>query len=474
MAHDRSRRGSQSITQQQKQTLIAVYRRTGNMSQAMREANIRSPRTAYLWWHRYTEEGEAGLQPRSHARHAQERLPEDVAEQIRELRRQEPSWGRRQIAGALAQRHGRQIASPSSVEVVLRLAGLWEPGAQQEASTPRSGGPPDWLRGGVDYERLIATIQEGIRLSVQSDARGASQVLYQQVWRPLEADHALEHRLLTARESGLGSWLLGSRLHLGHSLMNSGLWPQASHHLLEAIDWMNEHDIEPRQRAWEEAPRIVSLRRDDVLLGCFQHMAIVLGKERLNTALRYLGTASYRVHNAYHPLAPSDKSMLGSLDCDLAYLKLRSRRMPEEEIRRHLQRAQQLAEDAGSLANQAFAQIAWARLYDRLACEAGVREQATYRQRRDQMEHAVQQALDLMEREQGDRPMRLTMTYVDAAQLAYAHGMPIDRQWIRRAAEYCVQYGYRGQARHMLAIPSIQTWLSDEAWRSLTALSRSM
>src|SRR5947209_15177408 len=93
-----SSRENEPITLQQKKTLIAVYQQTGNITLAMREAGVRSPRTAYLWWRRFCETGEDGLQPHSHARNTQKRLPDSIVDQICQLRRQEPQWGRRQIA----------------------------------------------------------------------------------------------------------------------------------------------------------------------------------------------------------------------------------------------------------------------------------------------------------------------------------------------------------------------------------------
>ena len=209
------------ITFRQKQTLIAVYQQTGNMTLAMREAGVHSPRTAYLWWHRFCEAGEAALQPRSHARNTQQRLPDPVVEQICQLRHQEPHWGRRRIADELTQYYGQQVVSPASVEAVLRRAGLWEQAAQA-LTAQQSAHVPSWLSGGLDYDLLLETVQMGIRLSVQSEARAASQLLYGQVWGPLEANFALRNRLLATPE--MGSWLLSSRLHLGHSLMNSGHW----------------------------------------------------------------------------------------------------------------------------------------------------------------------------------------------------------------------------------------------------------
>ena len=83
---------NQPITLQQKRILIDVYQDTGNMTLAMRKANIRSPRTAYLWWHRFCEAGEAALQPRSHARNTQKRLSDPIVEQICQLRLQQPLY----------------------------------------------------------------------------------------------------------------------------------------------------------------------------------------------------------------------------------------------------------------------------------------------------------------------------------------------------------------------------------------------
>lgn len=270
-------------------------------------------------------------------------------------------------------------------------------------------------------------------------------------------------------ERELGSWLLCSRLHLGHSLMNSGHWPQAAQMLRETIDWMREHPIEPRQRAGEEAPHFVSLRRDDVWLGCYQHLGIVLGKSDLVRAIGYLQTARQATQQPHRPVVPSHEAMLGDLERDLAYLKLRLRRIPEGEIRQHLIRAQDAAEEAVSPGTQVFTAIAWARLYDRLALQAGEREQGTRRRQRDLMAQFLARALDLVEGEREDRPMRQTLCFIDAAQLAQAHGMPVDGPRVQSAAQYCLTYGYGGQARELLAIPGIHTWLSEDVRRKLAS-----
>ncbi len=456
------------ITAEQRWCLIAAYQRTGNMTAAMREAGIQSPRTAYLWWHRYVEGGEAALHPRSHARHTQEMLPAPIVEQICQMRRQHPSWGRRQIANALTVAHGRQVASPAGVEAVLRRARLWEQ-PSHPAAVPHPPGIPLWRRGALDLDRLLETVQRGIRLDVQSDARRAASVLYQEVWRPLEEEPELWSRLLTTPH--VGSWLLRSRLQLGHSLMNSGNWPLAAHVLQETIDWMQEHPIGPGQRAWEDGePRWASLRRDDIWIESFQYLGIVLREVNLPAASAYLHTALNRIQRQHHAVVPGDWSMVGNLERDLAKLQLRMRRLPEEEIRQHLTNAEQSAETSGSPGMQAATHIAWARLHERLAREAGEEERGIRRREREQMEQAIERALHLVEQE--DTPILQTIFLVDATQLSQAQGMPIEFQRVQRAAQLCLTYGYGNQAQELLAIPGIHAWLSEEVLQKLISLSK--
>lgn len=437
------------------------------MALAMRKAGIRSPRTAYLWWHRFCEAGEVGLEPRSHARKTQNRLSDSIVEQICQLRHQEPHWGRWRIADELTRYYGQQVVSPASVEAVLRRAGLWE---QIAEIAHQSTGIPPWLSGGIDYDCLLETVQMGIRLSIHSEARAASQVLDQQVWGPLEANPTLRNRLFATPE--IGSWLLSSLLHLGHSLMNSGYWSQAAHHLREAIGWLQEQEqaVGTQQRPWEDAPNFVSLRGDDVWLGCYQHLGLVLSKQDVKASLAYLQTALSGIHRSHRPVVPGDQTMIGDLERDLANLKLKLRHFPEEEVRQHLLRAQQSAEISGSPGVQAFTYITWARLYDRLARAASEREKGTRHQQREYMQQSLEQALQLVEKEQVDRPMRQTMCFVDAAQLAHVHGMPVDRQRLQRAAQYCLTYGYGHQAEKLLAMPDIHSWLPEDTRRNLVNL----
>lgn len=471
MTQNRPLHENQPITLYQKRTLIAVYQHTGNMTQAMREAGIHSPRTAYLWWHRFCEAGEDALQPRSHARNTQKRLPDSIVEQICQLRCQNPHWGRRRIADEMMQYYGQQVASPASVEAVLRRAGLWEQIAQPGFAS-QSANIPLWLSGRFDYDCLLETVQKGIRLSVHSEARAASQVLYQQVWNPLEAHPALRNRLLATPE--IGSWLLCSRLHLGHSLMNSGHWHQAAHYLRETIAWMQEqeHAVGTHRRPWEDAPNFVSLRRDDVWLGCYQHLGLVLGKQDVEAGLAYLQTAMIGIQRTHHPVVPGDQTMIGGLERDLANLKLRLRHFSEEEVRQHLLYAQQSAENAGSPGEQVYTRITCARLHDRLAWAASEREKGTRHQQRKYMQQSIEQALQLVEGEQEDhdRPMRQTMCFVDTAQLAQAHGIPVDGQRLQRAAQHCLTFGYGHQAEKLLAMPDIHLWLPEDVRQNLISL----
>ncbi len=473
MVEKRLRFTNQPITLRQKQTLINVYQQTGNMSLAMRESGIHSPRTAYLWWHRFCEGGKAALQPHSHKRKTQKRLPNHIVEQIYQIRSQEPHWGRRRIADELTRYYGEQVVSPASVEAVLRRAGLWEQIAQL-ALSPQSEIIPSWLNSGVDYDRLLEIVQMGIRLSVHSEARAASQVLYQQVWRPLEADLSLCNRLLATRK--IGSWLLCSRLHLGHSLMNSGHWSQAERHLHEMIAWMQEqdHSIGTYQHSWEDASDFVSLRRDDIWLGCYQHLGLVLGKQDVNAGLAYLQTALNGIQRSHKPVVPGDQTMIGSLERDLANLKLRLRHFSEVEVRQHLLHAQQNAEDSGVLGVQAYTQITWGRLYDRLARATNDREKSTRHRQRENMQRCLEQAIQLVEGEQEDhdRPMRQTMCFVDTAQLAQIHGTPVDGQRLQRAAQNCLAYGYGHQAEKLLALPDSHVWLPVDMRQNLSYFLR--
>lgn len=93
-------------------------------------------------------------------------------------------------------------------------------------------------------------------------------------------------------------------------------------------------------------------------------------------------------------------------------------------------------------------------------------------QQREYMQQPLEQALQLVEgaQEDHDRPMRQTMCFVDTAQLAQGHGMPVDGQRLQRAAQNCLAYGYGHQAEKLLAMPDIHSWLPEDVRRNLVSL----
>lgn len=256
--------------------------------------------------------------------------------------------------------------------------------------------------------------------------------------------------------------------------MNSGHWSQAAHHLREAIAWMQEQNsiVGSQQRPWEDELNFVSLRRNDVWLGCYQHLGIVLGKQDEKAGLAYLQTALAAVRRSHKPVVPSDQTMIGSLERDLANLKLRMRHFSEVEVRQHLLHAQENAENSGDPGVQIYTHISWARFHDRLARAASEREKGTRHQQREYMQRFLEQAIRLVEEahDDHDRPMRQTMCYIDTAQLAQMHGMSIDGQRLERAAQNCLLYGYGHQAEKLLAMPDNHIWLPEETKRNLIRL----
>lgn len=59
-------------------------------------------------------------------------------------------------------------------------------------------------------------------------------------------------------------------------------------------------------------------------------------------------------------------------------------------------------------------------MYDRLARETDNREKSIRQQQRTEMEQDFYRTLAFTEAEPSDRPMRLTLCYIDAAQLSQA------------------------------------------------------
>lgn len=93
-----------------------------------------SPKTAYKWLSRYTQEGPVGLSDHSRrpqASPARSALPLEAA--VVGLRQQYPAWGGRKIARRLRDLDGTVIA-PSTVTAILHRYGLIRPEASEAAT----------------------------------------------------------------------------------------------------------------------------------------------------------------------------------------------------------------------------------------------------------------------------------------------------------------------------------------------------
>jgi len=436
------------------------------MAEAMRQAGIRSPRTAYLWWHRFQEAGQAGLQPRSHARKKQQTIPPEIADAICRLRRARPELGRRSIARKVALSYGPRAVSPTGVEAVLRRTGLWErPQSSLLASAPIA--MPLWLNERVDYERLMETIKTGFQLSVQSQPKRAAEVLYREVWQPLERDVDRWNKLLGVPR--LGAWLLRSRVQLGHSFMNSGQWGLAARYFGETLQWMSEQQPDTRQRHWEEAGQIISLRWDDVWIESFQYLGIVLRNHDWKAAHAYTHTALERMQRARKPLIPSSPAMLGNLQRDFAKLKLKRDDTLDTEIADHLLRAQEQVGESSAPGMRADAHIAWARLASRQARRAGRADKSMWLHALERMEQELERVISLVAEESS--PILRTILFTGAAYLYQAHGLPVNQMQVQEAARYCLTGGYGHQAREMLKLRDLHRLLPSDLYSQVIALA---
>jgi hypothetical protein len=448
-------------TLEQRRTLIAAYQRSRNMTLAMREAGIRSPRTAYLWWHRFQADGDSGLAPRSRARKHPRAVPALVAAQACELRRTHPDWGRRKIARELSVWHGRDVVSPSGVETALKSEGLWTGRRHPVEDHPAVRIPTTSHR---LLDELIPLVIKGIGLSVRGSAAEAAKVLGERVWSRLRRDRDLWLRALV--DPAVGDLLLRSRVQLAHSLMNSGNWPLAAEHLEETIGWLKHH-ASNREPNWQGPPLEVSLRRDDAWIESYQYLGIVLRDRDPGRAQSYLAIALTDIRSRSSRLVPTNFALaVGNLERDLAKHALRFDTTSHGEVEAHLRASDASLEGTGDRAMLAATGMAWADLHGRSASRARGDEKAAWRRHLSAMEVALEEALGAIE--QLDSPPLETNFFVDAAKLRLAHGLPIDEQRLRVAARNCLAYGYQGQARQLLDLPGIERWLSPETLSDLT------
>jgi transposase len=120
-------------TAQQRHLLFEMWEETGSVTEACTKAYV-SRQTFYNWKPRFEEGGYAALnEHRSHAPKNPRRTAPDVEEQVIEMRRQQPGWGKQRIADELAKGNSWvAVVCPNTVKRILRDAGLWPQAESQE------------------------------------------------------------------------------------------------------------------------------------------------------------------------------------------------------------------------------------------------------------------------------------------------------------------------------------------------------
>ncbi len=85
--------------------------------------------TFYYWQPRFETGGYAALEHwQSHAPKEPARTAQDIERRVIDLRRQNPKWGKRQIADELSKANRWEpLISPNTVKRILVDAGLWTP-----------------------------------------------------------------------------------------------------------------------------------------------------------------------------------------------------------------------------------------------------------------------------------------------------------------------------------------------------------
>lgn len=454
-------------TLEQRRALIAAYQRTRNMSAAMRETGIRSPRTGYLWLKRFEECGDAGLEPRSRARKTQRTIPNEIAARAVQIRQEHPQWGRRRIAREIQSRHGGNAISPAGVEAILRRNSLWLPASKPETAPARTTAATPLRSEYVALDKLLPTIVDGIEASLSSRAALGVALLGTTVWRQLGVDREMWSRFLA--DQAVGPLLLRSRTELGRSLMNTGEWRESARVFEETLGWLKRAAPETREPAGVVPISGMGLRRADAWLETYQHLGIVLTHRSPAAAQSYLRIALDSLRSPSRRLVPLQPALVeGNIERDLARHLLRHAESKDEDIEQHLARSGELLVAAGDRAMLAATDIGWADLQSRRA----IRLHSGDRQARmsvfETMEAALERSLAVFETL--DSPILHTNLLIDAARLAVLHGLGLDHRQVQQAAMHCLVFGYGGQAQQLLRLPGVDRALPPDVVEQLSRL----
>lgn len=133
-------------TAQQRKLLFESWEASGSVTKACQKAHV-GRGTFYYWKPRFDEQGYAGLEEfASRAPKTRHQTAPDVEEQVIDLRREHPGWGKKRIADELAKGHNWEpVVSPNTVRRILVAAGMW---ATIEAEGGKKEGPAHLAHGG--------------------------------------------------------------------------------------------------------------------------------------------------------------------------------------------------------------------------------------------------------------------------------------------------------------------------------------
>lgn len=461
------------ISLEQKLQLVAAYGRNGGcVADAMRQADIASRKTAYLWLQRYRDGGAMALQPRSHARYSSSRVADDLAAEAAQLRREHREWGRRRIAQELQRQHGSSVIGPSGVEAALKRAGLW---ADTTPTTQRARPPTLSVSGAPTLGAMVDAVRQGLVASQAHRARDAARILHAGLWATLRLNEVRTSRWL--RDPQVGALLLRGLVQFGHSLMNVGEWLRAEQVLGYTASLLDAGGGARRRGDKEERWLGMSLWRDDLWLEAHQYLGIVsrerdpvCAQHHLEAALDALDRTGYGRREASH-----DDAARSNIERDLAVLLRhqmeRGKRVTLSQISQHLRRSNECLRSPPWPGMHAAWLMEQARLagFEAMHADAGLQRDGV--RARDAMGAHIVSALEEVARE--DSPMLSTKIAVDAADLQAQHGIPIDKALVQVAATACLRFGYGHQAAHILSLPRCESLIGEQMVEGLRRLADS-
>ena len=127
MKKDKRRKYYRPTTFLKRKLMIETYLDTYNISKSCRKAGV-AINTFRRWYPRYIEYGLEGIKkPKSHINKHLGKINKKCKNEVIELKKKHPGWGRRTIATIIRNKNnGKKIISPSGVQKILERAGLWD------------------------------------------------------------------------------------------------------------------------------------------------------------------------------------------------------------------------------------------------------------------------------------------------------------------------------------------------------------